>query len=100
MSSKPLQLNEATTGGGQVERRVRRDLPFLGLLSPEKTEAIMRGERVEITAEESGMFRAQMNLIQERQRERFRKALEDIANERFSGSTEAVMIAVEALREA
>ncbi len=38
----------------------------------------MRGERVEITAEESGLFRAQMNLIQERERDRHRKALRQI----------------------
>lgn len=83
-----------------VEQGVRRDLPFLGLLSPEKTEAIMRGEQVQITAEEAGVFRDQMNLIHDRERDRFRKALEEIAAERFSGSFEAVMIATEALRDA
>jgi hypothetical protein len=92
--------DESNEPKGPVERGVRRDLPFLGLLSPEKTEAIMRGERVQITAEEAGVFRAQMNLIHDRERDRFRKALEDIAAERFSGSFEAVMIATEALRDA
>ena len=62
--------------GSRAECEVRRDLPFLGMLSPEKTEAIIRGERVEITAEESGMFRAQMKLKHDGERERFRRALE------------------------
>ena len=69
---------DETKAGSELSAVVRRDLPFLGLLSPEKTEAIMRGERVQITAEESGMFRAQMNLIHEREKDRHEKALREI----------------------
>lgn len=61
-----------------VHNAPRLKIPFMGLLPPEKTEAVMRGERVQITAEESGLFRAQMDLIHERERDRHRKALRQI----------------------
>jgi hypothetical protein len=72
--------DESNEPKGPVERGVRRDLPFLGLLSPEKTEAIMRGERVQITAEEAGVFRAQMNLIHDRERDLMRWGLQWMLN--------------------
>ena len=69
----------APEAGSESSAVVGRDLPFLGLLSPEKTEAIMRGERVEITAEESGMFRAQMDLMHAERWECARKSLREVA---------------------
>ena len=75
--------------GSELRAVVRRDLPFLGLLSPEKTEAIMRGERVQITAEESGMFRAQMELLHDRERDRYQKALRQIRE--YAKGTDALL---------
>ncbi len=82
-------MTKDNAGGVRVERTVRRNLPFLGLLSPEKTEAIMRGERVQITAEESGMFRAQMELLHDRERDRYQKALRQIRE--YAKGTDALL---------
>jgi hypothetical protein len=72
---------ESGNGGVRVDAPVRRGLPFLGLLSCQKTEAIMRGERVEITAEESGMFRAQMDLMHAQRWDCARQILEEVAEQ-------------------
>lgn len=50
MTDEPKTPQEPEAAGSACSAVVGRDLPFLGLLSPQKTEAIIRGERVEITA--------------------------------------------------
>ena len=44
---------------------IRPDEPFLGILSPEKTDALKRGEAVTITAEESSRFMTLMDEIKD-----------------------------------
>lgn len=68
-------------------------LPFGGLLPPEKTAAIQRGERVEITGAESAAFTAQMDLLHERERIQLHadlKHLQDGIREHWQESTHGV----------
>lgn len=60
------------------------DEPFLGVLPSSKADAIKRGERVEITAEEASAFRAQMNLRHERERDQLMREVR-AWRERFPG---------------
>ena len=49
-----------------------------GALSPEKAAAHRRGERIEVTAEESGRFVAQANLAHQREWDRMKREIRQL----------------------
>lgn len=48
---------------------------LLGALSPEKTEAHRRGERIQVTAEEAALFRQRADLLQQRAFDAMKRAI-------------------------
>lgn len=48
---------------------------LLGALGPEKAAAHRRGERIDITAEEAGIFKHQANLLHEREFDQMKREI-------------------------